>query len=105
MDCSLPGFLSMEFSRKEYWSGLTFPSLGDLPYPGIEPWSPALQADCLLSEPHTANEGCRGDVKSCLEKMFLITYAKGAKVIVERAREQMMKVCYCLPHYWLVAFC
>ena len=36
---------SVEFSRQEYWSGLLFPSLGDLPYPGIEPWSPALQAD------------------------------------------------------------
>ena len=34
--------LSMEFSRKEYWSGLPFPSPGDLPKPGIEPGSPAL---------------------------------------------------------------
>ena len=36
---------SMEFSRQEYWSGLPFPSSEDLPYPGIEPRSPALQAD------------------------------------------------------------
>ena len=43
--------LSMGFSRQEYWSGLPFPSPGDLPYPGIEPRSPALQADALLSEP------------------------------------------------------
>ena len=43
--------LSMEFSREEYWSGLPFPSPGDLPHPGIEPGSPALQADGLLSEP------------------------------------------------------
>ena len=42
---------SMQFSRQEYWSGLPFPSPGDLPDPGIEPWSPALQADALLSEP------------------------------------------------------
>ena len=42
---------SMEFSRLEYWSGLTFPSSGDLPDPGIEPGSPALQADALPSEP------------------------------------------------------
>ena len=41
---------SMEFSRPEYWSG-PFPSPGDLPNPGIEPRSPALQADSLLSEP------------------------------------------------------
>ena len=43
--------LSKRFSRQEYWSGLPFPSLGDLPDPGIEPESPALQADSLLSEP------------------------------------------------------
>ena len=42
---------SMEFSRQEYWSGLPFPSLGDLPNPGIKPRSPALQADALPSEP------------------------------------------------------
>ena len=39
--------LSMEFSRKEYWSGLPFPSPGDLPHPGIEPMSPASQAVSL----------------------------------------------------------
>ena len=47
--CQAP--LSMGFPRKEYWSGLPFPSPGDLPDPGIEPGSPALQADSLLSEP------------------------------------------------------
>ena len=41
----------MEFSRQEYWSGLPFPSPQDLPDPGIEPRSPTLQADTLLSEP------------------------------------------------------
>ena len=41
----------MGFSRKEYWSGLPFPSPGDLPDPGIEPGSPALEADTLTSEP------------------------------------------------------
>ena len=35
----------MEFSRQQYWSGVLFPSPGDLPDPGIEPQSPALQAD------------------------------------------------------------
>ena len=43
--------LSMGFSRQEYWSGLPFPSPGDLPDPGIEPRSPELQADALTSEP------------------------------------------------------
>ena len=42
---------SMGFSRQEYWSGLLFPSAGDLPDPGIEPRSPALQADYLPAEP------------------------------------------------------
>ena len=40
----------MGFSRQEYWSDLLFPSPGDLPDPGIEPRSPALQADSLLTE-------------------------------------------------------
>ena len=46
--CQAP--LSMKFSRQEYWSGLPFPSTGDLPDPGIKPGSPALQADALPSE-------------------------------------------------------
>ena len=44
--------LSMGFFRQEYWSGLPFPSPGDLPDPGIEPGSPALQAAALTSEPY-----------------------------------------------------
>ena len=43
--------LSMGFSRQQYWSGLPFPSLGDLPDPGIKPRSPALESDALPSEP------------------------------------------------------
>ena len=43
--------LSMGFSRQEYWSGLPFPSPGDLPDPGIKPESPVLQADSLPAEP------------------------------------------------------
>ena len=46
-----PAALSMGFSREEYWSGLPFPSPGDLPNPGIEARSPTLQADALPSEP------------------------------------------------------
>ena len=47
--CQSP--LSMEFSRQEYWSGLPFPSSGDLPDPGLEPGSPTVQADSLQSDP------------------------------------------------------
>ena len=46
--CQVP--LSMGFSRQEYWSGLPFPSPGDLPDPGTEPRSPSLQTDSLLNE-------------------------------------------------------
>ena len=42
--------LSMGFSKQEYWSGLSFPSPGDLTHPGIEPASPALQTDSLPTE-------------------------------------------------------
>ena len=42
--------LSMDFSRQEYWSGLPFPSPGDLLNPGIKPRSPTLQANALTSE-------------------------------------------------------
>ena len=42
--------LSMGLPRQEYWSGLPFPSLGDLSNPGIEPGFPVLQADSLLPE-------------------------------------------------------
>ena len=54
MSSSLPPLqapLSMGFSSQEYWSGSPFPSPGDLPSPGVEPGSPTLQAECLLSEP------------------------------------------------------
>ena len=50
-DYSPPGFLSIGFSRQEYWNGLPFPSPGDLPDPGMEPGSSALQADSFLLEP------------------------------------------------------
>ena len=47
--CHTP--LSMGFSRKEYWSGLSCPPAGDLPNPGIELRFPALQVDSLPAEP------------------------------------------------------
>ena len=47
----------MEFSRQEYWSGLPFPSPGDLPDPGIKPGSSLMQVDSLLPEPGEAPGG------------------------------------------------
>ena len=52
VDCSLPGFSIHRILQQEYWSGLPFPSSGDLPDPGIKPRSPALKADALTSEPN-----------------------------------------------------
>ena len=58
--------LSMGFSRQEYWNGLPFPSPGDLPDPGIEPRSTALQADALPSEPPGKRKKCElTNVDSC----------------------------------------
>ena len=56
--------LSMGFPRQEYWSGLPFPSPGDLPEPGIKPGCPALQADSLL-------ELQRKTFSLLLEKLFI----------------------------------
>ena len=50
VDCAHQAPLSIGFSRPEYWSGLPFPSPGDLPDPGIKPGSLILQAESLLSE-------------------------------------------------------
>ena len=47
--------LSMEFSRQEYWSGLSFSSPGYLANPEMKPGSPALEADALTSEPPNTN--------------------------------------------------
>ena len=51
MDCSLPGSSIHGILQQGYWSGLPFPSPGDLPDPGIESRSAALEADALTSEP------------------------------------------------------
>ena len=51
MDYSPPGSSVTGFSRQEYWSGLTLPSPGDFPHPGIKPGAPARQADCSPSKP------------------------------------------------------
>ena len=51
MNCSRAAFLSMEFSRQEYWGGLPFPSPGHIPNTENEPRSSALQEDSLPTEP------------------------------------------------------
>ena len=51
MDYSPPGSLSMAFPRQKYWNELPFPSPGNLPDPGIEPWSPVLASRYFTAEP------------------------------------------------------
>ena len=65
--------LSMGFSRQEYCSGLPFPSPGDLPNPGIEPRSPALQADALPSEP--PGKPLESAVESNLTSVTFVLYS------------------------------
>ena len=62
---------SMGFSRQECWSGLPFPSPGDLPNPGIEPGSPAVQADALPSEP----PGKPMDVEPTDNQLYMLSEA------------------------------
>ena len=92
----------MGFSRQEYWSGLPFPSPGDLPDTGIEPWSPAFQADALTSEPpgkptmrnaglHEAQAG----IKSAGRNINSLRYADDTTLTAESEEEQkslLMKV-------------
>ena len=63
MDCSPPSSFVHGFSRQEYWSGLPRLSPGDLPDPGIEPTSPTLWADSLLSEPPEKPSSLLGNAK------------------------------------------
>ena len=67
--CQAP--LSMGFSRQEYQSGLPCPLPGDLPHPGIEPRSPALQADSLPSEPPGKLKNTGMGSLSLLQGIFL----------------------------------
>ena len=86
----------MEFSRQEYWSGLPFPSPGDLPHPGIKYGSPTLQADSLPSEPPR---------KYCAELSHSVmtdsatswTLARQAPLSMEFSRQECCSGLPCLP--------
>ena len=70
--------LSMGFSKQEYWSGLSFPSPGDPPKPGIESASPAFQADSLPSETH-------GKLKLIAASLQYIKVPKVSLFVISRA--------------------
>ena len=67
----------MEFSRPEYWSGWPFPSPGDLPKPGIQPRSPALQVDSLPAEPPGKPKNTGEGSLSLLQGIFLTQESNG----------------------------
>ena len=83
MDCSLEAPLSMGFPRQDYWNGLPFPSLGDLPDPGVEPGSPILWADALPSEPP-------GSKLLLLRHNFSFQYSQ-----VETIESLLIFICFC----------
>ena len=68
--------LSMRFSRQEYWSGLPFPSPGDLPDPRMEPRSLALQANSLPAEPPGLSLGFESYMISVAAKLFSFAVAR-----------------------------
>ena len=72
MDCSPTGSSVHGILRQEHWSGLPFPSPGDLPNPGIEPTSPALQTDCLpLSHLEAGEVTANGEDAQCPQQATL----------------------------------
>ena len=95
--------LSMGFSRQEYWSGLPFPSPGDLPNPGTEPWSPAWQADALSSEPP-------GNSSSTSFKIFYIQlfqhcFPKNFSLIIKLPLHLCQKSnSHTWVHFWIPCF-
>ena len=70
----------MGFSRQEYWSELPCPPPGELPDPGINPWSPALQADHLLSELPGKPVAHTSLFLKCTVNGYLLAWVSGPKV-------------------------
>ena len=75
--------LFMGFSRQEHWSGLPFPSPEDLPNPGIEPRSPALQADSLPSKPPGKPKNTGVGSLSLLQQIFLAQGQTGVSHVAD----------------------
>ena len=60
---------AIEFSRQEFWSGLPFPSPGDLPDPGIEPRSPTMHVNTLPSETPGKDEALKDEANSNMQRI------------------------------------
>ena len=94
-------FLSVEFSRQEYWSRLPFPSSGDLPDPGIKPESPALAGGFLTTEPPGKPPskflGRHKFCESCSEYLYEITIGSCARVLSHFSRIWLSDAMVCRP--------
>ena len=83
----------MEFSRPEHWSGHPFPFPGDLPHPGTEPRSPALEADSLPAKPQEKPKNTGMGGLSLLQGIFLTQELNGGLLHCRRTLHQ-------LSYYW-----
>ena len=92
MECIPQVLLSIPFFRKEYWSGLPFPSPGDLPNPGIEPGLPVLQTDSLPSEPPGKAAAREGALPSLLRNCSKeVRMAAGVSMYVLLVKGEFMQ--------------
>ena len=85
---------STEFSRPESWSGLPFPSPGDLPNPGMEPRSPVLQADSLPAEPQGRPKNTGMGSLSLLQRIFDPGIDPGSPVLRADSLRERSLTCY-----------
>ena len=86
VSCQAP--LSMEFPKQEYCSRLPFPSPGDLPYPGIEPSSPALQVDASPWSHQGSPWFCKTNVKARTERWTHHIFKKTNYIPVKKNKKQ-----------------
>jgi len=87
MDCSPPTTLSIGFRRQEYWIGFPFPSPRDLPEPGIEPVSLALQADSL---PLSHQESPRGSL--WVLQYTYVTSSSGIGILLLKKKREDLSI-------------
>ena len=88
----------MDFSRQEYWSGLPFPSPGDLPNPRIEPMSPALQMDSLLSEP--PGKSCKSETWFQICKIIPGCVYSASRISVLMPESILLQILVAINNLW-----
>ena len=94
---------SMGFSRRECWSGLPFPSPGDLPDSGVEPGSPTLQADTLPSEPPGKPQPYTTGVHFTIWYCIILGWPNHSFGFSHKLLPNTLLACLVLNHVWLFA--